>query len=268
MRTLYIGVNYNSSQYAIEWARKINSLKDDKDILIVDNSMDADPNLKKTILKMSNICYYIKTPYNLGYINGAAYGLKNFGAQVTRYDWIVLSNVDIVIMNSSIDDILKEYNTDDTVGIIAPSIINKVSGADINPYMEHEIKKNKLKFLRFVTSSSLLFSLYSFASTAKERRAKPTLAKKESCKIFAPHGSVIYFSRVFFERGNSLECPIFLYCEEIYVGLLCKNNGLSVIYEPRIQYENIGHVTTSLIKKKTNTKYFNDSLRFVFNLDS
>jgi hypothetical protein len=42
---------------------------------------------------------------------------------------------------------------------------------------------------------------------------------------------------------------MFLFCEEIYLGEQCRENGLKVLYEPTIQVSDAEHASTSTFKR-------------------
>jgi hypothetical protein len=59
--------------------------------------------------------------------------------------------------------------------------------------------------------------------------------------IYAPHGSLMIFSDVYFQGGGNFEHPCFLFGEEFTVAENCKKLQLEVVYCPSIKVKHYQH---------------------------
>ena len=64
--------------------------------------------------------------------------------------------------------------------------------------------------------------------------------------MYAPHGSIILFTKQFFLSGGDLRYPCFLFGEEIFVGEECALRELCVRYVPELVVHDMDHGSTSL----------------------
>ena len=102
MRTLVIGVNYDSDAMTLRFVRGLAKLRHDQDctIIVVDNSKNANTELAQAIQDSSPSAMYLKPLQNLGYLRGASYGLNEFlKSDGTMPDWVIVANVDIEFKN-------------------------------------------------------------------------------------------------------------------------------------------------------------------------
>src|SRR6185437_3069774 len=85
-------------------------------------------------------------------------------------------------------------------------------------------------------------ALKSWFAARLSKSTSDTNGKREF--IYAPHGSLIIFSRRFFEAGGYLDKDLFLYGEEISVAEMCRSLSLPVLYEPRLRVVHNEHQST------------------------
>jgi len=91
-----------------------------------------------------------------------------------------------------------------------------------------------------------------------------TSVSKDSLKfIYAPQGSCIVFSKLFFSLGGKLNYPKFLFGEEIFVAETARNFGLRVVYSPRLKVWHDDHSSTGLVRSRKIAAYVRESARFI-----
>src|SRR5262249_2176510 len=73
---------------------------------------------------------------------------------------------------------------------------------------------------------------------------RPTSTSTGPVPIYAPHGSFIAFRRTYFERGGSLNHPVFLFGEEIFVAETARRLGLTISYDRRLEVIHREHKST------------------------
>jgi hypothetical protein len=73
--------------------------------------------------------------------------------------------------------------------------------------------------------------------------------------IYAGHGSFIILTRTFFGHGGTIDYPMFLYGEEIYLAEECRQRQLSVVYAPQISVRDIGRVSTGKFSSRQYCQY-------------
>src|SRR5882762_158509 len=97
MRALVIGINYQTDEHAVTFARSLARYSpEDVSVILVDNSERGNPDgFPRQIRAASPQIRYLEAPRNLGYFGGANYGLKQYLAGSELPDWVIVCNVDI-----------------------------------------------------------------------------------------------------------------------------------------------------------------------------
>jgi len=279
-----IGVSYNSDPSAIRFIEGLSTLLlDDVEftIILVDNTERHNSEVFFNQIHAKNkhvIC--IKAQDNLGYFGGARLGLSTYLEKNEYPDWLIISNVDIEFRDPKFLQILKACSNIENIGVIAPAILSIFSQRDINPKIFKRPSKRKMKFYKQIFSNYYLMNCYGLLSAAKFKTSiflKGKLFRKQIIRdnkgtrystekwsaIYAPHGSCIIFSKVFFLRGGSLNYPQFLFNEEIFVGETTRKLGLKVIYFPKLKVIDEEHISTGIIRSRRIASYVADSAKFV-----
>ena len=65
------------------------------------------------------------------------------------------------------------------------------------------------------------------------------------------------------KKTKSFSYPGFLFGEEIFFGEICYQNGLIVIYEPKLKIYDSDHVSTSKLNNSELMKMNHDSLKLI-----
>ena len=61
--------------------------------------------------------------------------------------------------------------------------------------------------------------------------------------VYAGHGSFIILTQAYLRRCGTIDYPVFLFCEELYLAEMCRRNGLAVVYVPHIRVNDTEHVS-------------------------
>ena len=72
---------------------------------------------------------------------------------------------------------------------------------------------------------------------------------KETKKVYAVHGSMIFFSKKYFLKGGIIDDGFKLYCEELSTAEISKKIGCDIYYIPNIKVLHNEHSNTNKIGK-------------------
>ncbi len=229
------------------------------DIYAIDNS-DLK---KKFVLTKSDVSENFNVKQcicdNFGYFP-TAFKFVNETLNLSSYNFVIISNVDLVVEQSFFLQLYKA-SFDETVGWIAPSIWSKYEGRDKNPQRYNRPSKQKICLLRLMYFIPMLQRFYTKHVYSKR---KVMVKCNNACKIYSGHGSFIILTKVFVNFYKKIEYPCFLYCEELFLGELIKNAGLSVLYYPLLKIIDDEHVSTAKLPGKSYYKYNRQSLKYIF----
>lgn len=260
MKILIICVNYNSYHELDLFLDSINiaasKIPNDVkvDVIIVDNS-----SISKEInfegFKFINIG--ITKLNNVGYLIGAQ-TVINKNPQILDYDYVAISNVDIVMAEDFFIN-LEKCKIQNNIAWIAPKIFSRLENRNRNPKVLSRYSKKKLLLLYYMYRIPLLFYIYS--STAYKRKKRQPIYPEMD--IYAGHGSFMLLTHSFFESYKKIEYPIFLFGEELYLAELIMKKGKKVHYIPSLILEDNEHVSTSTLKKKSFFKFNCDSIKYI-----
>jgi GT2 family glycosyltransferase len=113
-------VNYKSKNELFNCIESIRNCKTKAtyEILVIDN--DERPTVNNNLsLKFKGV-RYIKTAKNLGYGAG-----NNYGARLAKGEFLFILNPDTVVLNDTIDGLLRLLKKDKKTGIVAPLLIDE-----------------------------------------------------------------------------------------------------------------------------------------------
>ncbi len=197
----------------------------------------------------------LPTGQNMGYFGAIRFIMQKHNPKV--FDYIIISNVDI-LMQPDTFKLLNCYQTTEDTGWIVPAIISQNNGEDLCPQATHRYSLNKLRLLWLTFRCPYIHRIY--AKTFYKHKAN---TKAQAGIIYAGHGSCIILTREYFNRCGIINYPIFLYEEEIYIAEECRTHGLKVIYEPSITVHDIGRVSTGKTNWKENYLWHAQGLDFI-----
>ena len=189
----------------------------------------------------------IPTGENKGYFGAIRQVMEHCPPE--DYDYIIISNVDILLSENFFSQLLSFKTTIDT-GWIAPRIYSQTFDMDFNPQALNRYSYKKMIALRLLFKYPLLLWL-----KQKLLHQYREIKVHDAGPIYAGHGSLIILTAQFFRQCGIIDYPIFLYGEEIYLAELCRTNQLEVVYVPQIEVYDIGKVSTGQIPAKQYCKY-------------
>jgi GT2 family glycosyltransferase len=250
-------------------------------VIVVDNGGSGDRrDLAQRIEASSPSVQYLRAPSNLGYYGGACYGLEALGKTGREFDWVIVANVDVELLPVPIVRFLSEWARSEDVGLVAPAIVSSLSQMDLNPFMVVRPTRRRMRFHRLIHDSHWLSNAYGLARTgisllarrlftSRRQRHVAMLPQASSDgtqqprDIYAAHGAFIAFSRLYFQRGGTLNFPGFLFLEEIFVAETARSANLRVVYDPRIRLRHDVHSSTGILRSRTMTRYMQESTDLV-----
>ena len=253
MKTIIVCVNYNSYEELDNYIQSIEQAvqkfgKGEVSVIVVDNS---DPIKEYTHNGGVKVLQY-KTKQNLGYFGGISYGIKESKENLEDYDFIIISNVDLLMPEDFFEKLYAEQYVSN-IGCIAPSIISKSEGNNRNPKVLYRYSATKLKVLRLLFKYPVLWYTYN-KFLHRARRKKVESKKQENQDIYAAHGSFMIFTNKAANFLENMKFPTFMFCEELFVAENLLQKKLRTVYRPSICINDIDHVSTSKMKSKF---YFN-----------
>lgn len=276
-----IVINYNSDNEVLKLINNVeaNKMTSNLDILIVDNSdVTNEKNLLNDIIKENKKINYLKSKKNIGYFGGARLGLNYYREKKGNDpDFLIISNADITFKDNTIIKKLNNYNYDNDIGVIAPSIISARLKRDKNPKIVRRPKNYIMHFYKLFFRSQLFQNFYILIHIIKSKVLvffqEFVLNKKiESNKrlfslknIYAPHGSIIIFTKNYFNKGGTLDYPCFLFNEEVFIAETIRSINLRVVYDNEIKIFDDEHITTGLFRSKKIAKYVAHSSMYIAN---
>lgn len=173
------------------------------------------------------------------------------------YDYSVISNVDLSIKDDFFDT-LANIALDENIGWLAPTIFSQQEQRDKNPKILHRYNKKKLSILKFLFKYHWLYNLYTHSAYKRKKHRQ-----YDAMDIYAGHGSFIVLSKEYFKRCGIIDYPVFLFCEEIYLGEQCLRHGLKVAYTPSLVVYDDEHVSTAKFKSKQYCRYNYEAIKYI-----
>jgi GT2 family glycosyltransferase len=217
--------------------------------------------------------FYYQKNENVGYFPAFNKGLSVLKDDVSKYDFVIVCNVDLVISEDFFTE-LQGVTKGDNVGLIAPSIISSNDGRDLNPKMKVRPSKFKIRFMQLVCSNFMLFNLYQKVLHFREsRRANkyseevpvgPVLKGTKCDTFYGAHGSFMIFTKRYFEAGASVNYPRFLFGEEGFVAEQLCMNKLCIFHQTKLKVFDKEHASTSQESSKFMCSEHKKSYRYFY----
>lgn len=192
---------------------------------------------------------------NLGYFGGIEQLMQEHSPQ--GYDYVIVSNVDILLSTSFFHDLLA-VEPGKEVGWIAPRIASTYEHCDKNPKNLRRYNKRSLLIMRFLFRHSWAHSLHHHTLHKLKNHTRPY--RRE---IYAGHGSFIILTSEYIKRCVIIHYPPFLYCEEIYLAEQCRAHQLKVVHLPGIQVSDSEHIATGQLPHKLRCQYNEQALDYI-----
>lgn len=198
----------------------------------------------------------IPTGENKGYFGAIRLLMERF--RPAGFDYAIISNVD-VLLDKGFFALLNDLQTDAQTGWIAPQIYSNLEHRDRNPKIMQRYPKRKLQILQALFRMPFLYNLY----THTVYKSKVLVKHSRGEMIYAGHGSFIILTKRYFEACGIINYPVFLFCEEIYLGEVCQQHGLKVIYEPGIRVNDAEHASTGTFRRSKYCQYNYQALSYI-----
>lgn len=257
-RFVFIAVNYNGSNFTIDYIDSINRLNievaDKIEIIIVDNNSDYEDliKLEKNCRDIKNV-NLIKSKANLGYFKGLNRGIQD----VNKDDktMFVIGNNDLTFDKNFIINLKKiEYGKDTLV--IAPNIITK-EGRQQNPHVIDKVPsiekfKARVYFSNFYVGQTFRLINQSF----KRLINRPVVLKNnyKQMKIKRGIGACYVLTVNFFKHFNQLDDRVFMWGEEALLSNQVESVGGTTLYDPTIIIQH--HESASVRSIQSKEKYY------------
>ena len=237
----FIILNYKSFKDTTECINSINRIKTDKEksIIVVDNN-SMTPLEKKEILNYTNDIVLLDE--NLGFAKGNNIGCK-YAIDKYNPDFLVVINSDTVIEQKDFIDKIYELYDKYNFDMMGPKILPSDSDS-CNPFKAYQTLEevnnriNYTKKLIFIYQNFILRNLLKLYIKTKRIFVKPDKPKNGLIdKLNIPlHGCSLIFSRKYYEKFDDIFYnDTFLYHEEEFLYLRCKNNNLISLYSPELE---------------------------------
>lgn len=218
------------------------------------NSFKLENNIHKFILnnynpstkEWLNIDGINSIPYNEnhGYFGALFKYFENHG-KLDNYDWVILSNNDIFLKSSGLEQSIIELETQiENLGVIAPSI-KEPNGFELNP---HHKKKPSLLWrlvFRFYFINYYSARLVHFL---KNKLVKNKISRTEyNSFVFSPNGAFLIMKKSVLKSVLSEGKLGFLYGEEQLVSEVCLKLNLKVFFTDLIKLTHLHSQTTGAV---------------------
>lgn len=242
VKALIITVNFRQDRSTLEFLRSASSLEGFSrcHLLIVDNNSDsASVSRIRHAASSFSQTELLVSPENRGYLGGARWALEHYLLQHDLPDWIIVCNNDVVWDDPAF--FIRLFTRDPQAdGVLAPAVISCLTGFDANPMTPHRPGPVRMLRYRLLLSNYYIAWMTQWLSPHLRRMRKslhaPTpVTENHRRPIYAPHGSILVFSRRFFEAGGFLDDGAFLFAEEFRVAEMCRQLGLPVIHDPELK---------------------------------
>jgi GT2 family glycosyltransferase len=269
-KVLIITVNYRHAKATLDFMNSAIRLEasEETNLLIVDNSSgdDSVDSIRQAASQFGNV-EVLESEINRGYFGGVKWALDQYLARHTAPDWVLVCNNDIVFDDSRF--LLRLLEEDPAAaGVISPAVISRLTGHDANPSIMR--RPNWLRMLRYRLWLSNYYAawvtqwLSPFVRRARHKFLKWVTNARPASRnaIYAPHGSLLIFSRKFFEMGGRIDDGCFLYAEEFCVAEMCLHLALPVIHEPQLRVWHNEHQTTGRMLTRHTYAHQKDGLRY------
>lgn len=247
MKGIIISVNYNNYDVTLNFIKSLSKLNrfSDNEVIIINNSskIDDDRILNEYVFsnKLLNVSVYASE--NFGYFGSISCWLKKTNLNLSKYDYVIICNNDIIIEDVNFfEQLIENINKAD---VIAPAIISLLTLKNQNPYRENKITKvQKILYKIYNTNYYLAsMSLFLWKGLKSLRKTKYSEDKSER-NIYSGHGSFMIFSSQFFQKGGYIDENLFLYGEEESITGIANELNMTIKFIPELVVMHDEHKAT------------------------
>jgi len=266
-RILFLLINYFNDTEVFEFITAQLNLQQtiSYDVIVVNNG--SSNTITLTNLNCgNNSVQMITPPENLGYLNGAQFGFDFYCKSNPVPDFTILCNTDIVIEDNRFLEKLTHEASNKNAEVIGPKIISTLTFHDQNPMYKARLNIKKIKQLLFIYSYYPVYILYQLGAYLKRITKKLTYknGKQTSGFVYAVHGSFLIFAKSFFEKGNTLRFPSFLYAEELFIAEQCLKSNSKIYYDSDLKIFHKEHSTSGFFKNRKHIQWLKQSLNYIY----
>gem|GEM_PF-1813170 len=253
-------VCYNNENEVINFARLINKQIYDGDIKLF-ITLNKCKNSEKFEERVKE-CYFnsevIIPNKNKGYLKGCLLGAKN-----KEFDYILICNTDISFDENLISKLVKEIR--DNVWCVGPDIVLKKNGQHQNPFLVTRPSKNKIKFWRFIYSNLIIYNIYVWMHSNKNRIVKNKVNNftNEKKEVYAVHGSCFLISKDCFDYIVMEKSDIFMYGEELFIAEIVRENKKKCMFNSNIKVIHNENQVTGFVGNRKKQKWLKNSFRYI-----
>lgn len=268
---LVICINYHNDHETIRFVKEVLAQQGAFQVyvMVVDNTEPSSKQpLLQTFFHTDERVFIHQAEQNLGYFGGAARGLEQFLKSFELPNWIIVCNTDITFSSKNILALLLSHQ-ENPPAVVAPAILSTYTGVDQNPFMIKRPTRFRMHFYKWLFRSYIFLSFYECLSLVKKWITKNLKRininvqfRQVPRKIYAPHGSFMAFSKIYFQKGGNLNYGAFLFGEEIFVAESVRQLGLEIVYDPQIKVHHDEHSAVRLITPRVIAKYKAESAAF------
>lgn len=198
-------------------------------------------------------------PHNKGYLGAAAFARAAIGT--LDADYFILSNYDLKFPHKHLLRDLLDQGHQAQWQAFGPQIVNMPSEAKANPMYATRPGKRFYQRLLLVTSFYPLYLFYQWLHVLKKRISRTT--ERAALPVYAVHGSMMVFSKTYFEQADFTPAAI-LYGEEMIVAEECRKHGWNIGFAPQLEVVHQEHTSTGQWKNRKHMRYLHEALRNVY----
>jgi len=195
---------------------------------------------------------------NLGYLGGSAYAIRNWMSMHNMIpEWTGIANTDIAFDRDFFTRLIR-LQCPENVAVLAPDITLK-NGRRQNPYRKKRPSSLEMYLYTLIYRSSILtrsldrlkyFLCYMRDKVPNGLAPKGSLPMDKNLDyriIYAPHGSLMFLHKTFFEQGGSLNFDGFMYGEEIYIAEEARALNLRIAWIPDLRVVHFDKAATGKV---------------------
>ncbi len=254
----FICVNFNNSQYTGKFCESLAAQRGRGErflvrCLVVDNSTDESDSARlKAVCREYKWIQRIDSGANLGYFGGLSRGLVQRPQDHSRF--VVICNNDLEFDTSFCSELLA-LEKNPRAFAICPDVLTS-DGKHQNPHLLERVPAFRrfqfdLFFSHFYVACVLLFIRRLFLHLFI---AKPA-SIQERREIHMGVGACYVLTENYFSHFDNLDCPVFLYGEEVFMSAQIHSKGGVLIYEPRLRVNHAESAALSRIPKRLKYEY-------------
>lgn len=272
---VYICVNYGSPSETLAHLEQLRgSTTEPYAAIVVENSPRSYPELDDWVARYPDNHRYLVGDGNVGYLNGLGIGMRRAMQDWPHADWVVLSNVDLILDASQFELYLATHQLDPRTGVVGPRIVSSMSMKDQNPFLMTRPSLSRMRAWRGMYRSYWIGALYQLGSDLWHRHAMRGLdsgrphhpAANTSAggrEVYAVHGSIFCMSARLLHKVGAVSWPCFLFGEEIWLAEKARNLGMRVVYDPAMRVEHSEHATTASLSSREKMRWHYQSINWL-----